>query len=36
MHDLSEDGALASVKADLIQRLKKLQHELGDDVELRI
>jgi choline-sulfatase len=36
MHDLSEDGALASVKADLIQRLKKLQHELGDDVELRV
>ena len=34
MHDLVEDPAYASVKADMIARLKKKQTELGDPISL--
>lgn len=34
MHDLSNDPAAAGVKADLMQRLKRMQVELDDKVNL--
>ena len=34
MHDLSDDPAYASVKADLIAKLKQKQHELGDTLDI--
>jgi arylsulfatase A-like enzyme len=34
MHDLSNDPAFASVKDDMISRLKKMQHDLGDPISL--
>lgn len=34
MHDLVDDPAYASVKTDLIRRLKEKQHELGDTMDL--
>ena len=34
MNDLSENPALAPVKADLMQRLKHLQKELGDPLNI--
>ncbi len=36
MHDLSNDPASADVKADLMQRLKQLQQELGDKMSLNV
>ncbi len=34
MHDLSDDPAHASVKADLVAKLKQKQHELGDTLDI--
>jgi hypothetical protein len=34
MHDLSDDPASAHIKADLMQHLKRLQHELDDKLDL--
>jgi choline-sulfatase len=36
IHDLSNDPALADVKADLLHRLKKLQQELDDKLEIKV
>ena len=34
MHDLSNDGASATIKVDMMQRLKQFQKELGDTLNL--
>lgn len=34
MHDLSDDSKLATTKADLLQRLKQLQQQLGDPLPI--
>jgi choline-sulfatase len=35
-HDLSNDPASAKVKADLLEHLKRLQLELGDNLNLNV
>jgi hypothetical protein len=34
MHDLSNDSAGASIKEELMRRLKQFQRELGDPLDL--
>ena len=34
MHDRVDDPAYAQTKADLLARLKRMQHELGDALDL--
>ncbi|HEV2172322.1 MAG TPA: sulfatase/phosphatase domain-containing protein, partial [Nitrospira sp.] len=34
MHDLSDDPASASIQAELMQRLKQFQKDLGDNLSL--
>jgi choline-sulfatase len=36
MHDLSEDSASADIRTELIERLKRFQHELDDKLSLNI